>query len=263
MEPPPNQPPAAAGRPLPFWIARLALAVEKFVLPWLYAYFACRGVIEMRQDFAVYHLRVAVGVAEPAGQFYANETFSLLLFVLMVFTGTTLLLSRRPTALPDRLRHIVVPLVMSYYFFLYPQVSHLPTVLSNSLLPERFAVPCALVALGFSIVGYSISIWALAHLRRSFALLVAVRKVVSTGPYARVRHPIYLGYLLDLCGIVLANPCPGMMILAAGFVTLMVFRARMEEAKLNQASASYREYMGRTGFLFPRWRSAGPVARPK
>jgi len=87
-------------------------------------------------------------------------------------------------------------------------------------------------------------------------LLVAVREVVSGGPYAYVRHPMYLGYIFELSGLVLSSFSLGMLAAAAGFLGLMVMRARLEEARLIEACPAYRDYMKRTGFLFPRLRRA-------
>ena len=52
----------------------------------------------------------------------------------------------------------------------------------------------------------------------------------------------------------------GWMLLGAGFATLMIYRARIEEEKLSEASSEYRRYVKQTGFLFPRWRMKMPVA---
>jgi protein-S-isoprenylcysteine O-methyltransferase Ste14 len=109
-----------------------------------------------------------------------------------------------------------------------------------------------------SVIGYSIALWAIFYLRRSFAIFVSVRDIVSKGPYAYVRHPIYLGYLFDLCGFALAGFSVAILLLGCGFVLLLVERARMEEEKLCEASAPYRQYASRTGFLFPRFRSGDP-----
>jgi protein-S-isoprenylcysteine O-methyltransferase Ste14 len=104
-----------------------------------------------------------------------------------------------------------------------------------------------------AIVGYGIALWGISYLRRSFALMVAVREVVSGGPYAYVRHPMYLGYIFELSGLVLASCSLGMLLAAAGFICLMVVRARLEEGRLIEVSPEYRDYMKRTGFLFPRF----------
>lgn len=230
--------------------------MEKYLLPWLYAYFAYnRGAMivdQVRDNPAVHNLL-----------FYAGLTKDFLVFVLMVFTGVTLLFSRRPTSLPDRLTHIVVPLAMSYYFFLYDQVDRLPAALNRNLLPETWTIPCDFVALACSVLGYGVAIWGLSYLRRSFALMVAVRKVVDGGPYAFVRHPMYCGYILDQCGLVLASRSVAMLGLAIGFVLLLFWRARMEEAKLSQTSAEYRRYMQRTGFLLPKFGSGASGSRTR
>jgi len=98
-----------------------------------------------------------------------------------------------------------------------------------------------------------VALWGLLYLRRSFALFVAVREVVSGGPYTWVRHPMYLGYLLEVTGLVLSSLSLGMLILGFGFVLLMVIRARLEEQRLLEACPAYRDYMSRTGFIIPHF----------
>jgi protein-S-isoprenylcysteine O-methyltransferase Ste14 len=64
---------------------------------------------------------------------------------------------------------------------------------------------------------------------------------------------MYLGYLIELLGLLFASLSLGMILLAAGFIFLMVVRAQLEEERLAEAYPSYRDYMQRTGFLFPRF----------
>ena len=54
--------------------------------------------------------------------------------------------------------------------------------------------------------GLAISLGAKLSLRRSFGIVAANRGVKSTGLYAAVRHPMYLGYLVTYVGTVLLNP---------------------------------------------------------
>jgi protein-S-isoprenylcysteine O-methyltransferase Ste14 len=37
-------------------------------------------------------------------------------------------------------------------------------------------------------------------------------------------------------------------------IALLLYRARLEEARLSEYSAEYQEYRKRTGFIFPRFR---------
>jgi len=192
--------------------------------------------------------------------FLAESTRYVLLSCLLTFFGLTLLISRRPTHLPKKLVHVTVPLAMSYYFFIYRGLEYLPRTWQMNLLPIDWQIPAAAVAVFLAVIGYAVALWGISYLRRSFALLVAVREVVSGGPYAYVRHPMYLGYIFELSGLVLSSCCLGMLAAAAGFLALMVLRARLEEARLVEACPAYRDYMQRTGFLFPRLRR--PAAAP-
>jgi hypothetical protein len=64
------------------------------------------------------------------------------------------------------------------------------------------AVGAALTALGLSFTS-----WARVHLGRNWSGTVTLKDdhaLIRTGPYRRVRHPIYSGALLALAGTVLA-----------------------------------------------------------
>ena len=240
---------AASDRPISPGFAKAALAIERYVLPWGYGYFAWQRVGVGLAHYATYR---KLSDAGAQGIAMAALTKDLLLFLLMIFTGVTLLFSRAPVTLPDRLKHLIVPVAMSYYFFLYGMVDRLPAALRESLLPPGWQMPAAISGLALSVLGYAVSVWALVHLGRSFAMLVSVRKVVATGPYAYVRHPIYLGYAIDLCGLLLGNFSPAMLLLGAGFIAFLVIRARLEEDMLSATDEAYRESVARTGFLLPR-----------
>lgn len=79
-------------------------------------------------------------------------------------------------------------------------------------------------------------------------------QLVTTGPYARVRHPIYtgLGALLLATGLALSRPMAVLGgILAYGIGTAL--RIRCEEALLRQAfGEAYVEYASRVPAVLPR-----------
>ena len=243
--------PADSETPISPGVVRWALTIEKYVLPWVYGYFAYERADLGWKHYAQYRNHAG----EPMLQSIALAALpgDFLLFLLMLFTGGMLLFNSAPVAPPDRLKHVIVPLAMSYYFFLYGMVDRLPALLRESLLPLRWQMPAAVAGLLLSLCGYAVAIWALLHLGRSFAMLVSVRKVVSSGPYAYVRHPIYLGYAIDLCGLLLARCSPAMRVLGAGFAGCLIWRARLEEEKLCAADEGYRQRVARTGFLLPRF----------
>jgi protein-S-isoprenylcysteine O-methyltransferase Ste14 len=242
--------PSADGAPLSLKSAKFAVAVEKAVFPWFFLFLAGRRLIAALGNYPTMGELLHATLTRDVLLFIQN----VLLFILIGLYGAMLLLSRPATSLPTRRRHILVPMAMSCYFMLYGMLDFLPPLLRDNLLPPGLQRPCALAGVILSLIGYSIAIWAIFYLRRSFAVFVSVREIVLKGPYAYVRHPMYLGYLFDSCGIALVSFSTATLFLCCGFVFLLVYRARMEEEKLCEASASYRLYAGRAGFLFPRFR---------
>ena len=75
--------------------------------------------------------------------------------------------------------------------------------------------------------------------------------IVQTGPYRRVRHPVYTANLLLLGGIALAT---GSLWMVLDLVVLAVFYLRsavLEERALRQEHPDYAGYMLRTGRFLP------------
>jgi protein-S-isoprenylcysteine O-methyltransferase Ste14 len=79
-------------------------------------------------------------------------------------------------------------------------------------------------------------------------------RIISTGPYARIRHPMYsaiIGWLISL-GLVASNWTP--LVFAALAALFFMMRIPGEEKMmLQQFGDQYREYMKRTGRLLPIW----------
>jgi protein-S-isoprenylcysteine O-methyltransferase Ste14 len=100
--------------------------------------------------------------------------------------------------------------------------------------------------------------WTLSHLGTNLTDTVATRTehtLVTTGPYAWVRHPFYVAILMFVvAGTLLAS---NGFIALAGLVTfaLIAVRARQEEAELiARFGDRYRDYAARTGRYVPRLR---------
>jgi protein-S-isoprenylcysteine O-methyltransferase Ste14 len=76
-------------------------------------------------------------------------------------------------------------------------------------------------------------------------------ELVTTGPYAFVRHPIYTGIILMMLGSAIAAS-PFWVVPLILFGAYFVFSARREEAfMLAQFKEQYRDYMKRTKMLLP------------
>ena len=110
----------------------------------------------------------------------------------------------------------------------------------------------ALVVLGFAFCW-----WARLHLGTLWSGFVTVKadhRIVDSGPYGLVRHPIYTGLILSaICeGLLKASPCAlaGAVLIGLGFG----LTARKEERFLRQQLGpdAYDAYARRVGMLAPR-----------
>ncbi len=84
-------------------------------------------------------------------------------------------------------------------------------------------------------------------LGRSFAILPALRGVVTGGPYRLVRHPAYLGELAMVAACLLARPWWATALAAAAAVPLVLLRIRFEE-RLLARDPRHADYARRTRF---------------
>jgi protein-S-isoprenylcysteine O-methyltransferase Ste14 len=84
-------------------------------------------------------------------------------------------------------------------------------------------------------------------LGRSFGLVPANRGVVSSGLYRRVRHPIYLGYLMTHGAFLVAHPTAWNLVLLVAADLALVLRAIQEERTL-RADPAYADYCGRVAW---------------
>lgn len=80
----------------------------------------------------------------------------------------------------------------------------------------------ALVGCLLSLGGMGIRLWCYQALGRLFTFELALlpnHKLITTGPYAFVRHPSYTGGLLALAGMTIANISKGSWAYECGFVS--------------------------------------------
>lgn len=81
----------------------------------------------------------------------------------------------------------------------------------------------------------------------------AGQRVVSTGPYALVRHPMYSGALIMLVGVPLALGSWWGLLPIIPMILVIVWRLLAEEEYLARNLAGYREYQWSTRYrLMPR-----------
>jgi protein-S-isoprenylcysteine O-methyltransferase Ste14 len=82
--------------------------------------------------------------------------------------------------------------------------------------------------------------------------VVAEQRVISTGPYALVRHPMYIGALVMLVGVPLALSSWWGLLAIIPMTTVLIFRLLDEEKFLAKNLAGYSDYQSKVRYhLFP------------
>jgi protein-S-isoprenylcysteine O-methyltransferase Ste14 len=76
--------------------------------------------------------------------------------------------------------------------------------------------------------------------------------LVTTGIYARLRHPIYTGLLVLTMGLVVASGVWAQLIAWFGLLGLLIYKMRWEETLLTVKYKGYAEYKSRVPALFPK-----------
>ena len=96
--------------------------------------------------------------------------------------------------------------------------------------------------------------WARLYIGRNWGMPMSRKdepELVTTGPYHRIRHPIYTGLILAMFGTALATSVYGL-IVAAVISGFFIYSATQEEAYLTeQFQDTYRAYKHSTKMLIP------------
>ena len=111
--------------------------------------------------------------------------------------------------------------------------------------------------LAFTVAGLCFAVWGRMHLGKYWSGRITLKenhRVIQTGPYAWVRHPIHSGLILALFGTAITL---GTISAFAGFAFMLrslVRKLKIEETWLRyQFGAEYEAYQNRVKALIPRF----------
>jgi|SRR6185437_2144999 protein-S-isoprenylcysteine O-methyltransferase Ste14 len=179
-----------------------------------------------------------------------------------------------PSVLPstlvlDALSHVCTLIFLVALVVMFA-VRHTPQHTALGLYPRLAAVAGTFLSVGFVllpsqelssglylasllllIAGTGFAICSVLVLGRSISILPAARRLVTRGPYALVRHPLYLGEMVALAGVAIQYLSGWSLFLLALVCAIQLKRMRYEELVLVQLFPEYRDYMARTARLVP------------
>lgn len=145
----------------------------------------------------------------------------------------------------------ITPLVLAILLLAAPKLS-VPFLRERFLpwSPWTFAAAGALTA-----AGLLFSVWARWHLGRNWSGTVTIKEdheLITTGPYAIVRHPIYTGILLAFVGSAAAiGEWRGIIGVALAFFSFL-FKLRIEERWMRERFGdAYGDYSRGVAALVP------------
>lgn len=196
---------------------------------------------------------VAIGVLLflPAGTFgYWQAWVFLVVFALSAWLPSIYLQVTNPAALQRRMRggptaegRTVQKIVMAGLY------GSLATMCVVSALDHRFgwsSVPAPLCLVGDILVAVGLGVVVLVAVQNSYASTTvrveAGQKVVSTGLYGVVRHPMYTGNVLMLVGTPLALGSYWALVLVVPGLIVLASRIQDEEKLLREELDGYRQY---------------------
>jgi protein-S-isoprenylcysteine O-methyltransferase Ste14 len=164
------------------------------------------------------------------------------LLVLLLIEATLIVSRSRAVAKAPGIRSRTTALLGTWLIFLVV------------FLPIRVDLPLStyILAAVLSIVGDMLAIYVVLHLGGSYSIMAEARKPVSRGPYALVRHPLYIAEQVALLGALITYLSWRAVALFALQSCFQFMRARNEERVLAGAFPGYSSYMRRTPMLLPR-----------
>ena len=104
------------------------------------------------------------------------------------------------------------------------------------------------------VLGIGLAIYARVYLGRNWGMPMSRKEdpeLVTNGPYAEVRHPIYSGIILAMLGSAIGDNVYWTLPLVLSVPYFIYSARREEELMLAQFAERYRDYMRRTKMIVP------------
>lgn len=180
------------------------------------------------------------GQASPSGKFFA-EVVSRSSTILFLGLLTILFIIRLE---PIKKAKGILPRVLA--------VAGTFTMTLVTIFPRaNLSLTQTVIASLLSLVGTGLSLFALAHLGRSFSIMAEARRLVTSGPYRIVRHPLYVFESMASLGILFQFFSFYSVLIYLAHCFLQFQRMKNEEAVLEEVFPEYQTYKSTTARVIP------------
>jgi len=205
-------------------------------------------IVRMSAILEPSRLRIAWLQARPMGPFFQ---IAIVLWAVWLVTWHLAALWRsKPTAKAPAASYRVLFLLVGLGFFLV--FNGLPQLAQPVLWPVGsvlgWAMEVAIVA------GIAFAWWARLHLGALWSggiERMAEHRVVDSGPYALVRHPIYTGLIAAAFAVAVIRATPWALLGAVLFALGFALKAKVEERFLEAELGGYQAYRARVPMIIP------------
>ncbi|MBI5959405.1 MAG: isoprenylcysteine carboxylmethyltransferase family protein [Chloroflexi bacterium] len=121
-------------------------------------------------------------------------------------------------------------------------------------IEARWALIIQAVGLLIALGGLGLNWWSRDSLKQFYAERVELQpehQIITNGPYATIRHPVFTSFFMIVIGCFLINPAvPTLLIMIYAFWDFSG-AARQEEVLLSENLPGYADYMTHTSAFFP------------
>ena len=228
--------PEAGGRRS--WVSfEHAAAIEILVRFGLGFAFIFLGVITAIGFFDLLH---RVDLVQPKLAVVAEALSKLAITSFLLLVGSFVVIRLRPVAKSSGLKPRFAALIGACL-----QVALV-------MLPRHdMSITAKLVSSALILGGNALAVYVVAWLGRSFSIMPEARRLVSTGPYAIVRHPLYLAEFIASMGVLMQFFSPFAVLVSGTQVAFQMVRMHYEERVLGATFPEYAAYRRRTWRVIP------------
>lgn len=178
--------------------------------------------------------------AAPNAVYAVNLAMRLSTITFLLLLAAAVILRARPKEKARGVEPRISALIGAFLVYAIP------------LFPRRdLSLPAEMAATVLILVGSATAVVALLRLGHSFSMMAEARRLVTTGPYRFVRHPLYLAEELAVIGLLLQFLSVWTALLLAIQIAFQLRRMRNEELVLTATFPEYAAYRAKTARLIP------------